>query len=146
LPALFDNGPALLLKEKSMNRMLLVLLSIAIAGCSTLSPEGGGQASAAPVAQHASTEPIGSTAVPSERNSNLVVATDAGGPVVIRKLEFRQGLSSATVERLAKQSGCNGSGAGLVTEKGPVEVYRMQCDNGRTFLAKCEQRQCKPMR
>jgi len=72
---------------------------------------------------------------------------DEAGVVDVQKVPFRSGVSSATVERMAKQFGCIGStGAGLLTEKGPVEVYRMQCDNGTTFMAQCELRQCRPMR
>jgi hypothetical protein len=67
--------------------------------------------------------------------------------VVIQKIEFRSGVSSAAVEHLAKRFGCTGgAGAGLITEKGPVEVYRMRCDDGTTFMARCELRQCRPMR
>lgn len=85
------------------------------------------------------------------RNPDLqadrVTIQDAAGTVEVQKVEFRSGVSSATVERLAKIQGCNGrGGAGLITEKGPVEVYRMQCENGRTFVAQCELRQCRPMR
>lgn len=65
----------------------------------------------------------------------------------IQTIEFSPGVSSATVERLARQYGCNGgNGAGLITDKGPVEVYRMVCDNGKTFLARCELRQCQTIR
>jgi hypothetical protein len=67
--------------------------------------------------------------------------------VEVQKVEFHSGVSSATVERLGRRFGCTGtSGAGLVTDKGPVEVYRMKCDNGTTFMAQCELRQCRPMR
>ena len=66
--------------------------------------------------------------------------------VEVQKVEFRPGVSSVTVENLAKAEQCRGGqGAGLVTEPGPVEVYRMACDNGKVFLARCELRQCKPM-
>ena len=72
---------------------------------------------------------------------------DGEGDVTIQTVDFRPGTSSATVERLAKRFGCTGSnGAGLITDKGPVEVYRMKCDNGTTFMAQCELRQCRPMR
>ena len=65
----------------------------------------------------------------------------------IHTVEFRQGISSVTVEKIAKKYGCaGGKGAGLITPPGPVEVYRMACDNGRTFMAKCEMRQCSAMR
>jgi len=70
---------------------------------------------------------------------------DANG-VPIERIAFRAGISSATVERMAKLKACRGGeGAGLVTEPGPVEVYRMACDNGKMFMARCELRQCKPM-
>lgn len=76
-----------------------------------------------------------------------IAVHDEQGDAIVQKVEFRSGMSSATVERLAKRFGCNSDkGAGLVTEKGPVEVYRMQCDNGTTFLAQCELRQCRPLR
>lgn len=66
--------------------------------------------------------------------------------VAIERVAFRAGVSSVTVERMARQQACSGGqGAGLVTEPGPVEVYRMQCDNGKVFMARCELRQCKPM-
>lgn len=65
----------------------------------------------------------------------------------IEQVPFQIGVSSVNVERLAQAAGCvGGKGAGLVTEKGPLEVYRMQCDNGKVFLAKCELRQCSPLR
>jgi hypothetical protein len=71
---------------------------------------------------------------------------DANG-VPIERIEFRPGVSSVTVEKLAKLHACTGGvGAGLVTEPGPVEVYRMRCENGKVFMARCELRQCKPMR
>ena len=66
--------------------------------------------------------------------------------VEIERVAFRTGVSSATVERLARAASCTGGmGAGLITQPGPVEVYRMACDNGKVFLVRCELRQCKPM-
>jgi hypothetical protein len=70
---------------------------------------------------------------------------DANG-VPIERVPFRAGVSSVTVENMAKAEGCvGGQGAGLVTEPGPVEVYRMMCDDGKVFRARCELRQCKRM-
>jgi hypothetical protein len=64
----------------------------------------------------------------------------------IEKVPFRTGVSSATVERMARDQACSGGqGAGLITPAGPVEVYRMQCDSGKTFMARCELRQCRGM-
>jgi len=74
------------------------------------------------------------------------VAGPADMDVPIQKIPFRTGVSSATVERMARQQACTGGqGAGLITEPGPVEVYRMQCDGGKVFMARCEMRQCRPM-
>ncbi|WP_394778887.1 DUF2846 domain-containing protein [Undibacterium sp.] len=65
----------------------------------------------------------------------------------IEKVPFRTGISSATVEKLAKQNSCTGEhGAGLLTEPGPIEIYRVSCDQGNAFKARCELRQCKAMR
>ena len=70
---------------------------------------------------------------------------DASG-TPIEKLPFRLGISSNTVEKMGRQQACtSGQGAGLVTGAGPVEVYRMQCDNGKVFMARCELRQCRQM-
>ena len=70
---------------------------------------------------------------------------DASG-APIQRVPFRTGVSSATVEKLARAQRCTGGqGAGLVTEPGPVEVYRMQCEDGKVFMARCELRQCRKM-
>jgi len=78
---------------------------------------------------------------------NDILVRDQQGSAVVEKVRFRVGESSNTVERLGHRFGCRSSrGAGLITEPGPVEIYRMQCDNGTTFMAECELRQCRPMR
>ena len=64
----------------------------------------------------------------------------------IQKIEFVTGISSVTVEKLAQQNQCISlKGAGQITPKGPVEVYRVACEDGRNFMARCELRQCQPM-
>lgn len=64
----------------------------------------------------------------------------------VETIPFQAGISSVTVENMAKKIGCRGGkGAGLISEKGPIEIYRMLCDNGTTFQARCELRQCKQM-
>ena len=76
---------------------------------------------------------------------NGVPRADING-MPIEKIQFRAGVSTVTVERMAKLQACTGGvGAGLITEPGPVEVYRMVCGDGRVFMARCELRQCKPM-
>ena len=68
---------------------------------------------------------------------------DAYG-VPIERIAFRAGVSSVTVENMAKAEGCvGGQGAGLTSAPGPVETYRMICSNRRVFLARCEFRQCR---
>ena len=69
---------------------------------------------------------------------------DANG-VPIERVPYRVGVSSSTVEQLARQHACSGQGAGLITEPGPVEVYRLQCSDGKVFMARCELRQCRKM-
>jgi hypothetical protein len=70
---------------------------------------------------------------------------DANG-AVIEEVPFVAGVSSVTVEKMAAAQSCKGGeGAALMTPPGPVEVYRMRCDNGRVFMARCEMRQCKQM-
>lgn len=66
--------------------------------------------------------------------------------VEIQRVPFRVGVSSTTVEQLAKAQACaSEQGASLVTEPGPIEVYRMQCQDGKVFMARCELRQCRKM-
>jgi hypothetical protein len=55
-------------------------------------------------------------------------------------------VSSATVEKMARAQACSGGqGAGLIPQAGPVEVYRMQCADGKVYMARCEFRQCRKM-
>ena len=64
----------------------------------------------------------------------------------IEKVPYQIGISSVTVERLAQQNKCEvKEGAGLLTPKGPVEIYRLPCANGQVFMARCEFRQCQAM-
>lgn len=94
-------------------------------------------APAAPVATTTSTAPAALV-------NRVAVSAAPPGTEQVQQVPFQVSVSSVTVERLAKQQGCKGGkGASLVTEKGPVEVYKMVCDSGRVFLAKCELRQCK---
>lgn len=129
-----------------IRKMWVMIAGLVLAGCSATglkSPETAGADSLAQRTSVASTETTAKTAT----TPNRIVVNDGAGPVVVQTVQFRSGVSSATVEKLAKRMGCTGSkGAGLVTEEGPVEVYRMKCENGTTFLARCELRQCRPMR
>ena len=113
-----------------MKRLIVVVSCVLLAGgCSMLPQE---RPAFVPPAPHAVAAPAPA----------LVDA--AGAP--IERLPFVTGRSSATVEKLAKLNGCLGAqGAGRVTPEGPVEVYRQVCASGKTFMARCELRQCKPM-
>jgi hypothetical protein len=33
----------------------------------------------------------------------------------------------------------------LITESGSIEKYRVNCEDGSTFMARCELRQCAPL-
>jgi hypothetical protein len=114
--------------ERTMKRMLLVVAMIAVAssGCST----------------SRSKRALAPAAVTRPAPPQLVDAN--GAP--IEKVPFVTGVSSATVEGMAKAQACRSEeGASLVTPAGPVEVYRMRCDDGKVFMARCEMRQCKQM-
>lgn len=109
-----------------MKALLALVVATALGGCSMFrSPLPG-----APLA-----------ALPVKAAPQLV---DASG-VPIERVPYRVGVSSVTVEQLARQHACVGQGAGLVTEPGPVEVYRLQCSDGKVFMARCELRQCRKM-
>lgn len=91
---------------------------------------------------------FGHQAPPAPAASAIVIQHEVvgAGGMPIEEVPFRTGVSSATVERMARQQACSGGlGAGLVTAPGPVEVYRMRCDNGKVFMARCELRQCRRM-
>jgi len=106
-----------------MKRLLALLVPVLLGGC--------GMFGAPPLAVEAprqSVAPAGPEVVPIER------------------VPHRVGVSSSTVESLARQHACTSpQGAGLLTEEGPVEVYRMQCADEKVFMARCELRQCRKM-
>lgn len=129
---------------KRLSSILVLVPVMLVAGCAAQSPDPE-FASATTKNQTANTY-VSKTWRRPAVVADRVRVQDAAGVVEVQKVEFRPGVSSVSVERLAKRFACSGAGAGLITEKGPVEVYRMQCDNGTTFLAKCELRQCRPMR
>ena len=109
-----------------MKALLALVMAAALGGCAMFKP-------APPAAPRAT--------APAQAASQLV---DANG-VTIERVPYRVGVSSSTVEQLARQHACTGQGAGLITEPGPVEVYRLQCSDGKVFMARCELRQCRKM-
>lgn len=129
---------------KCLPSILVLIPVLLVAGCASQSTDA--QSVSATVKNQAANTYVSKTWRRPTAIVDRVRVQDAAGVVEVQKVEFRPGVSSVNVERLAKRYACSGPGAGLITEKGPVEVYRMQCDNGTTFLAKCELRQCRPMR
>ena len=116
-------------------KRLFVLLSCAFAGVFALG--GCSMLKTAPPAAAAV------AAAPAKPASQQLVDRNR---VAIERIAFRPGVSSVTVEKLGKLQACiSAEGAGLVTEAGPVEVYRMACGSGKVFMARCELRQCKAM-
>lgn len=92
----------------------------------------------------ASRQPVKTVSAPAKA-APAYELVDANG-VPIERVPFRAGVSSVTVENMAKAEGCvGGQGAGLMTPQGPVEVYRMICSNRRVYMARCEFRQCMPI-
>ncbi len=121
-----------------MKRLPVLLLCLmALGACSSMPSWFPGKSEpAAPVAAKPAAPLVDSSGRP-------LVMVDG---VAIERVEFRPGVSSVTVERMGRQAGCaGGMGAGLMTPPGPVEVYRMTCEDGKTFRARCELRQCKVM-
>jgi len=109
-----------------MKRLLALTALVLLGGCAMF---------------RSSPMPAAKTAAPA-RAAGLA---DANG-VPIERVPYRVGVSSNTVEQLARQHACTGTGgAGLVTTEGPVEIYRMQCADGKVFMARCELRQCRKM-
>jgi hypothetical protein len=103
----------------------------------------------APVAQTKNSNPP-AVASPSTAPSTTIaaistpVAATSSNELKIEKVPFELGVSSITVERMAKQNSCQSTkGAGLLYKKGPIEVYRVACEDGRELKARCELRQCE---
>lgn len=115
-----------------MKRLCLtaLLCVLSLAGCSAVHRVRPAAAPAAPAPLHSAPAP----------------GLTAGDGAPIERIPFHTGVSSATIERMARDQACaGGPGAGLITEPGPVEVYRMQCADGKVFMARCEMRQCRQM-
>jgi len=108
-------------------------------------------APSAPVSRPAAVQPAPAAVVaaaPARETATHMApaARTLAQPVEAQKTEFILGVSSNTVEKLARQSGCESAqGAGLISEPGPLETYSVQCRDGRVFLARCELRQCDPL-
>lgn len=117
-----------------------LLSSLLLGACSWLPSRARDEAEAAAAARAAARQPPPRTVA---ADGTPLVRVDG---VEIEKVAFQAGVSSTTVEHLARQRECvGGLGAGLVSAPGPVEIYRMACDNGKVFMARCELRQCKAM-
>lgn len=114
--------------RSAIQSIMSAALLLSLAGCGALSGMFAGERPAAAAAP----APL-AAAAPAEPQ--------------IQTIPFLAGVSSMTVEKLALKYGCSTSkGAARITDKGPVEVYRMACDDERVLLLKCELRQCQMMR
>jgi len=123
-----------------MKRWVSLLLPL-LAACSSMPFGQSNEQEAEAARRAASVRKVAPSDIAEDGSKRVAI-----GGVEIVRVEFKPGVSSATVENLAKQAGCTGGpGAGLVTEAGPVEMYRMSCGDGRVFLARCELRQCRPI-
>lgn len=110
--------------------LITVITSALISGCGLLTKIKSGN----------------DTASTSAQTSKLAQGNTANDQPVLQKIEFKTGVSSVTVEKLALQNQCTSQlGAAQITPKAPTEVYRVSCDDGRVFMAKCELRQCQTM-
>jgi hypothetical protein len=114
--------------------MVLMACAVLMAGCSSA------KRSTMPAWQ-----PVSASAAGADQAAPAGVPTmDAAGQP-IEYIPFRAGVSTTTVENMAKQLGCTGgTGAGLTTPPGPVEEYRYVCASRKVFTARCEMRQCRP--
>lgn len=91
-----------------------------------------------------------SIGVRADSPSHLSVASAQSGNTVIQQKpakdkssEQKFGKYSYQIEQKAKTIGCRGgSGAYLTTEAGPIESYRIDCEGGATYLARCEYGNC----
>jgi hypothetical protein len=113
-------------------KRLIILTAIMLSGCSnsTMPAWRSGEAPHA-----AGVTPVVVAAAPAAQSDAVTIET----------LPFRVGVSSVTVENMARAQGCTGGeGASLVTEPGVAEVYRMICSDGRVFRARCDMHQCRP--
>jgi hypothetical protein len=79
-----------------------------------------------------------------KKTTAQLTVREENADVPIETIPFTIGVSSTTVERLAKQQSCESKlGAGLLFSDGPRERYRVSCEDGRVLLAVCELRQCR---
>lgn len=122
------------MKRLPVRLPVVVACLLALSACSSLGWQG--KPEPAPVAARPAAPLVDSSGRP-------LLMVDG---VAIERVEFKAGVSSVTVEKMGRAAGCSGGmGAGLMTPPGPVEVYRMVCEEGKTFQARCELRQCKAM-
>jgi hypothetical protein len=118
------------------------------------SPSGGDSASVSPVREstpiaRADTSSRAQTAQPSVepvRESTPIARGDTNPLAQTAQPKAAQakfGKFSFEVEKMAKGNGCHGShGAYLTTDAGPVEGYRVECDGGVVYVARCEYSVC----
>lgn len=147
-------------KEKYMRetKLIALLLAILLTGCAARGARHADSKDASPTLAKRAAETMAPAPAPAGYATMYDLPPPApkaksktgdadGDAVQIQTVEFRSGVSSATVEKMAQGVGCkSGKGAALLTNQGPIEVYRLACGDGTTFMARCELRQCRSMR
>lgn len=126
-----------------MKRLFILMCALGLSACGTTGMPGWQSNASAPANSYTVTR-----VTPSPASSSSLYSGAQVSAMEIERVPFRAGVSSTTVEKMATAQGCTGAGsqgAGLMTPQGPVEIYRMVCDSGRVFMARCEFRQCRPM-
>ena len=123
-----------------LSKLALISLALGLVGCSSLGRMGSSSADPALQAQAEKAAAVGG--VGADGDAALKMEANQGRESGGLKL----GVSSGTVEKMAKQQGCESQlGAVLITESGSIEKYRVNCEDGSTFMARCELRQCAPL-
>ncbi|MBC3872968.1 hypothetical protein [Undibacterium flavidum] len=116
----------------------IALVCTGLPGCASGKPGSTNQAKAAPAPGSTS-----STGTPIYAPISKA-SPESANAIKIERVPFELGVSSVTVERIAKQNSCQSQkGAGLLYKKGPIEVYRVECEDGQEIKARCEMRQCE---
>jgi hypothetical protein len=128
-------------------KLPLICLALGLTACSSIGHMFHGSSSTDPALQAQAEKAATVGGVGADGDAALKVDANQFLPADPNQGRgIKLGSSSETVERMAKQQGCESKlGAMLITESGPMEKYRVNCVDGSIFMARCELRQCAPM-
>jgi hypothetical protein len=93
--------------------------------------------------------PLATASGSTEAHTGGTSSTPSAQPNAARShaAQVKFGKFSYVAEKLAKADGCGSDqGAALTTEPGPVESYRVECNDGRAFAVHCEYGVCNAVR